>query len=74
MDAFASEKDGNYCFYDWMYAAYWFSNDTVENKCNALVELWAFANKVGDDFTKKNVTTMLECFWTVWTKVSCHLG
>jgi len=74
MDAFACEDNENYCFYDWMYAAYWFSNDTVENKCNALVELWAFANEVDGDFTEKNVTDMLECFWKVWTKVSCHLG
>jgi len=69
------EKDcDDLCFYEWMYAAFWFSNDTVENKCQSLIETWAIANDVNGNFTDPNVTDMLECFWKVWTSVSCHLG
>jgi hypothetical protein len=81
MGAFAcvSEKEGEncegkFCFYDWMYAAFWFSNDTVENKCTELIQTWCIANKVNGLLTKENVSDMLECFWKVWTRVSCHLG
>ena len=74
MGAFKCKNDDNYCFYDWMYAAYWFSNDSVENKCSNLITTWCAANKVYGDLNDDNVTKMVKHFWGVWTKVSCHLG
>jgi hypothetical protein len=57
-----------------MYAAFWFSNDTVENKCQSLVATWSIAEGVNGDLTDDNITKMLQTFWKVWTTVSCHLG
>jgi len=75
MKAFACEKDDNYCFYDWMYAAFWFSNDTVYNKCYNLIATYSTAqDNFSGEFTKEKVNAMLKKFWTVWTNVSCRLG
>jgi len=61
LGAFATENKDELCFFSWMYAAYWFSNDTVENKCFNLVQTWCNCpeNEANGDLTDENVTAML---------------